>query len=220
MPDPVTVWWIDLRTEVDPGPLDPKECERAADFRDPVQRRRFVTAHVAVREILGMTTGRAPERIAMTRGRYGKPRLIQAGPPFSLSHSGDVALLAVGADREVGIDVEQVRPQFPARTFARRYFPPPEADFVGSSTARYATLWTRKEACVKVAGERLVRGLGLPVGDLREPIVGTGPRSAPGPFRCADLSAPEGFAAAVALAGTTEFAVRKQTWSARSRSHG
>ncbi|HVX44950.1 MAG TPA: 4'-phosphopantetheinyl transferase superfamily protein [Mycobacteriales bacterium] len=218
MTESVAVWRIDLRAEVGSGPLSREERERAGGFDDPAQRRRFTTAHVALREILGTTLGCDPGGIALSRGRYGKPRC--AGPPFNLSHSGEHALLAVGTIREVGIDLEQVRPRFPVEAFARRYFPATEADLVGADPARYAALWTRKEACVKVAGERLVRGLRLPVAELDAPITAADERTAPGPFHCADLVAPTGYAAAVAVAGAAGFTVRYRSWRGRSRSHG
>jgi len=59
--------------------------------------------------ILSQYLGEDPGRIALARSPAGKPRL--AGRPaerlrFNLSHSAGLTLIAVTAEREVGIDVE------------------------------------------------------------------------------------------------------------------
>ena len=90
-------------------------------------------------------------------GPYGKPEA--PGVFFSLSHSGEYALLAV-SDADVGADLERLRPA-PMRT-AGRVFAPEELDWLAAGEdgdARFFTLWTLKEALLKAAGRGLTQPL-------------------------------------------------------------
>ncbi|MFG3226579.1 4'-phosphopantetheinyl transferase family protein [Kitasatospora sp. NPDC048194] len=178
-------------------------------------RRRFVLAHAAVRIVLGERLGRPPDGLRLVRGRWGKPSVADAPwLHFSLSHSGDLALLAV-APRPVGVDVELVRPGLDADRLARRFFPHRERELVASGgRPAFARLWTRKEACVKAAGGRLTEGMVLPVAHAAAQATVRGPAGGPltGPWRVADLSLPEGYAGSVALLGDGPFAVSSAVW--------
>ena len=74
---------------------------------------RLAASPTALRRVLAVYLEEEPERIRLTEGEHGKPRL--AGPPgrlrFNLSHSGEVALVAVSGEFEVGADVERIRPK-------------------------------------------------------------------------------------------------------------
>ncbi|WP_240468143.1 4'-phosphopantetheinyl transferase family protein [Streptomyces dangxiongensis] len=194
--------------------LDEDERERARRGREPGMRRRFVVAHAAVRIILGARLGRAPASLCLTRGRWGKPRLAHVpGPHFSLSHSGELALLAL-APRPVGVDVELSRAGLDTMRLATRFFPAEECAWVARDGHRaFARLWTRKEACVKAAGGRLTQGMALPVArgagqrTVRDP---TGCLA--GPWRVQDVPLPGPYAGAVALLGDGPFSVSSRMW--------
>jgi len=109
------------------------------------------------------------EGAAIFRGEHGKPHFA---PPhdtlgFNWSHSGDVALLAVGrgpAGFSVGVDVEAVRPRARALELAQRFFAPGETACLRAlgESARlqgFLTLWTAKEAVLKAHGGGLSYGL-------------------------------------------------------------
>ncbi|NUS15709.1 MAG: 4'-phosphopantetheinyl transferase superfamily protein, partial [Streptomyces sp.] len=151
--------------------LDPDEQRRAAAYRSDDDRRRFVLAHGALRHIVAGQLGAPAREIRWARGPHGKPELAGpwCGAQANLSHSGEVAMVALTAYRPVGVDVQRVLPRLDAVAMARRYFPPREADFVASSpdaaarAARFARLWARKEALTKAHGGRLVQGLRVAV---------------------------------------------------------
>ncbi len=83
-------------------------------------------------------------------GEHGKPYL-PGGPPFSLSHGGNLAVLAV-ADAPVGVDVEPEDRPWPAAV-ARRVLSAGERDWLAAEGGgRFLFLWTRKEAALKCAG--------------------------------------------------------------------
>ncbi|MCW5253527.1 4'-phosphopantetheinyl transferase family protein [Streptomyces sp. SHP 1-2] len=202
------------------GVLDARERKRLAGLRDPVHRRRFAVSHARTRLVLGERLGVPPALVRLRFGPHGKP-FPDGGTGagrwhFSLSHSGDLAVLALCEGREVGVDVEEVRPERDAVRFAARWFPPDESAWVAGGeepdrVRRCLRLWTRKEACVKAAGGRLVRGLGLPVGTGPRPRVVHGPPGFPGTWTVADLPAGPAHVGAVALCDARPFRVRDRT---------
>ena len=95
----------------------------------------------------------------------GKPVLDRGGDcerlHFNLSHSGSVALCAI-ADREVGVDIEQVKHHGDIERVARHFFSRTEAETVCSlsgidRTRCFFRTWVRKEAYIKATGEGLAR---------------------------------------------------------------
>jgi len=165
-PDEVHVWGIELDP---PRPwvarlaatLAPDERERAGRFHNPADRRRFVVAHGAMRQLLGGYLGRNAGAVDFSCGRHGKPFVPGEPVRFNLSRSGERALVAVSLDREVGVDVERIRPMEDARGIAERFFSRAESlklqTVLGTPAADTAffTCWTRKEAFVKAIGEGL-----------------------------------------------------------------
>ncbi|MBZ3906736.1 4'-phosphopantetheinyl transferase family protein [Streptomyces griseiscabiei] len=191
------------------GLLSPCEAERGGRCRFAADRRRFVVAHAALRLILADRLDVPPEEVRLRRGRHGKPRLAGGSDlRFNLSHSGDLALVAVTRYDEVGVDVDRLRPGLPVEPLAERFFPASEARFVAEAAGpteragRFLRLWTRKEAVVKAAGGRLVQGLGLAVcgadGVVRDPS-----GQLRGAWSVLDLPVPDGHRAALAVAGPT-----------------
>ena len=142
--------------------LSSEEKARAAQFLCEEARRRFVVSHGATRRILSRYLDLRPEEMGFVTGERGKPHLVtSAGAPaicFSLSHSGEVALCAVAEGRELGVDIERIRPVSAWREIAARYFSPGEQRVLRSlaeDQAREAFFhgWTRKEAYSKTLGE-------------------------------------------------------------------
>ncbi|HET9152822.1 MAG TPA: hypothetical protein VFN85_01750 [Solirubrobacterales bacterium] len=114
--------------------LPPEERERAGRFLSEQAASRWVASRWALRRVLGEYLEVAPAAVGLEIADGGKPRLAGgAGPQFNLSHSQGLALVAV-AGREVGIDVERVRPKRPATFYAA---------------------WTRHEARLKCLGSGL-----------------------------------------------------------------
>lgn len=82
-------------------------------------------------------------------GPHGKP-CCPAGPCFSLSHSGEMVVLAVH-ESPVGIDTEDIRrPWLPA--VAQRVFTREEQAWLQERPEAFFYLWTRKEAVLKACG--------------------------------------------------------------------
>jgi 4'-phosphopantetheinyl transferase len=152
--------------------LSAEEIARANRFFFPRDRQCFIAARGILRTLLAGYLRLAPAHIDFTYRPQGKPYLLStpSAPPisFNISHSHGVALLAFSQSRELGIDVERIRPDIACDEIARRYFahreiaelhslPPaqrPEAFFL---------CWTRKEAYMKALGQ----GLQMPLTSFR-----------------------------------------------------
>jgi len=164
-------------TPLDAGPnevraamplLSNVELERASRFAFERDRRRFVVARAGLRQLLSVRLRIAPHAVQLVYGPRGKPALA---PPFAgsalqfnLSRCGDVAVYAFAYDREIGVDVEQVRvipdaDAIVAQMFSRRE----NADYFALAPRDrplgFFQCWTRKEAFIKALGEGLYHPL-------------------------------------------------------------
>jgi 4'-phosphopantetheinyl transferase len=122
------------------------ELSRSARLRFERDRRRFIVAHGVLRKLLGSYLGICPGELRFVRKEFGKPRLSPAFDGrlrFNLSHSADVALIAVARDAEVGVDVERIRAL-------------PE---LADDPQAFLDGWTRNEAYVKATGLGLANDL-------------------------------------------------------------
>ena len=152
--------------------LDDSERTQASAIASPAARARFIAVRAFVRTVLADALDAAPESLAFERGRRGKPRLVGGDLAFNLSHAADVAVLAVTRGAEVGVDVEALPRGTSYEHVSERCFAPAEARSVrdcdpAQRPRRFATLWTAKEAYLKLTGEGLSRGLGTFVVDVR-----------------------------------------------------
>ena len=163
-PPPFRVWKIalaDLPCADDIALLAPGEHAVAARFVFERDRRRYLAAHVALRKTLATCLGDRPENLRFESGGFGKPLLVHAAPcAFNLSRSGDVAVIAVAQDGQIGVDVELVRAVPDAMALAARNFSASEHEQLlalagPQRDAAFLRCWTRKEACLKAIGSGL-----------------------------------------------------------------
>lgn len=169
----VRTWCVDLdpseeRLALLRAHLDDEELARAARFLVPRVGRRFTAARGTLREILGDALGVRPAQVRFTYGEHGKPSV--PGLWFNLSHSGDRALVGL-ADRDLGVDLEEVRPNVEFRRLAVRFFSAPEREALeavpdAELPRAFFRLWTRKEAYLKACG----KGLALPLASFAVPM--------------------------------------------------
>jgi 4'-phosphopantetheinyl transferase len=142
------------------------ERARAARFVFDRDARRFVVAHAALRGVLGHYVQRPPASLVFTYGPRDKPALAapDGGLTFNLSHSGELAAIAVGWRCAIGVDVEQERPLPDLEDLAARSFAPAERRVLGAlpESERHPAFfrcWTRKEAFIKATGLGLAQPL-------------------------------------------------------------
>lgn len=154
-----------------------------------------------LRQMLARYLDQEPAEIELSVGEHGKPRLSGEQFHFNLSHSGALALIAVCEDREVGVDIEQIKPGRDVVALAERALPPADAAAVRETaeTEREAIFyqrWTRHEARLKCLGV----GLGSPL-----------PPGSP-PVTVETLEVGPEHAAAVAVRGTASLPLRCWTY--------
>jgi 4'-phosphopantetheinyl transferase len=142
----------------------------------------------ALRDILATYLETSPEAIRLVNGTHGKPELAGAELHFNLSHSGDVGLVAVAAEREVGIDVERIDARRDVLALAERALGAEGAAAVRAASeadraAVFHRAWARREAVAKCAGT----GLSTPPPDTPRQVIA--------------IEVGEDYAAALAVAG-------------------
>ena len=202
------------------------QAARAAASR----RREFVAGRRLLRTVLGAQLGCAPGAVPIVLGPSGKPMVGDAATGIdtaalhcSLSHAGDVLVVAVSRAGAVGVDVERVHRVRHREALTARFFALEEqAALAAVAEARraeaFTRCWTRKEAMVKAIGTGIAGGLttfAVPVEAapmvrlLRAPDGwdAPGPRAdadGVGPDRewvLRDLEVPPGYLASLALRG-------------------
>ena len=133
-------------------------------------------AHIALRGILSPLIHEAPESIRFEIAPTGKP--LHPKIFFSLSHSKNLALIAVSLIGSVGVDIEHIR-RIPSKLLiAKRFFAHNEYKRLeclpeSQQENAFFDLWTAKEALTKSKGSRLIDELSSEVlWDRVVPIVG------------------------------------------------
>ncbi len=141
--------------------LDEEERARAHRYHSPELRNWFIASHCFLRQALSQYLDTRPDEIRFRFLPRGKPELADNRHiRFNLSHTRDLAVVAVARDREVGVDVEDLRENLDMLGLARRYFSSVEAEWVESAPPEkraeaFFTCWTGKEAYVKGRGDGL-----------------------------------------------------------------
>jgi 4'-phosphopantetheinyl transferase len=140
------------------------ERERAERFKFERDRRRYLIAHASLHEILRRYLPIDSEPLSFDYGSNGKPKLSQAlaasGVQFNLSHSSELALLAVTQRDEVGVDIEYVKENFEFQDIAEKFFTAKEVATMRSLPVHlqrraFFKCWTSKEAFLKAKGTGL-----------------------------------------------------------------
>ena len=148
--------------------LTPDEVDRAERYRFPEDRERYIITRNVLRAILGRYLHQAPADIRFRYGPNGKPavnaRTGENGIHFNLSHSHNLALYAIACNRQVGIDVEYIRPIPEVRDIVERFFSEQEKAEFGAfapdeQLGAFFGWWTRKEAYAKARGPGLALAL-------------------------------------------------------------
>ena len=144
--------------------LSSAEQDRASKFKFETDRRRYTTSHAALRSILSKYVNDPARALQFAEGPYGKPKLAPSHATekieFNLSHSNELALIAVAQGREIGVDVEWVRANFAFDEVAQRFFTTKEVAALHAlpfhlQREAFYKCWTSKEAFLKAKGTGL-----------------------------------------------------------------
>ncbi|HRD69452.1 MAG TPA: 4'-phosphopantetheinyl transferase superfamily protein [Legionella sp.] len=150
--------------------LNTDERARGDRFYFQKHKRRFTTARATLRIILARYLNTAPERLEFTYNSKGKPFVVNSQKlQFNISHTGDLALLAIGKEYPMGVDIEL----YSARSYegiAKTLFSEQELhDFIKAPSslkpALFFHVWAQKEAFIKASG----LGLSYPTKEFNVP---------------------------------------------------
>jgi 4'-phosphopantetheinyl transferase len=182
-PDEVHLWRVDLEAIAGneahwTAIISDDERARGARFHFPIHRQYFIAGRAVLRRILAAYLSTDPKELTFSYSTKSKPALAGAHAnriSFNVSHSGEIALIAVTQNHQIGVDVELIRRDFDTAAIATRFFSEAEQEQLAAlpSERRHETFflcWTRKEAYIKATGE----GLSLP---LRQFDVSIAPHS-------------------------------------------
>lgn len=144
--------------------LDTGELSRAAAFKNPLLRRRFIAVRGALRSTLADYLQADPASLRFTGNAHGKPALLDQPLFFNISHTGDHLAIAVADQPRIGVDIEQIRARSGLADIAQRCFSTQEFSHWQSLPENlrltlFYRLWTKKEAFVKAVGRGLALGL-------------------------------------------------------------
>ncbi len=161
-------WLVDLSltpTDGELAILSAEERSRSARFVFERHRHHFLLAHAAMRTILAAELGVEPAELEFVSGAHGKPALPDhPGIVFNMSHSDQLALVAVARDlpegSEIGVDIEGLRDVSNLDDLAAVHFTALERAELArcepeSRHELFLSGWTRKEACLKAIGSGL-----------------------------------------------------------------
>jgi 4'-phosphopantetheinyl transferase len=221
-PDEIHIWFVPLnqnptRIPELKGILSAEERARADRFHFEKDRHQFIESRAALRHILSQYLKVEPESLTYSLTGHGKPGLSNSDVRFNLSRRDGLALIALAKGREIGVDVELVRPDLDLWEIAEVSFSEselktlravPQADQV----AGFYNCWTRKEAFIKAIGEGFSFPLkqfdvSLTPGDpakllaIRQDPISPEASAEADRWTLQEIPVPDGYAAALAFEG-------------------
>ncbi|MCF1449871.1 4'-phosphopantetheinyl transferase superfamily protein [Agrobacterium vitis] len=139
-------------------PLSIEERDRARRFWQVMDCNRSVMSWIVLRSIVGAMLNERPKNVNVVRALAGKPS-VQPGPGISISHTGNLAIVAFSSEMDIGVDVEQIKQDAALSATVMSTLSPPELAYFPSDRIAESEFllraWTRKEAAVKVLGSGL-----------------------------------------------------------------
>jgi len=147
--------------------LSEEEIARSNHYRYNRDRQMFITRRAILRQLLGRYCGLDPAEISYHISPTGKLTLESQPLSFNLSHSGNRMAFAFTLEKQVGVDIEQIRPMPDLIRLVETWFSPQEqASLLDLAPAfqleAFYHIWTQKEAYLKARGE----GLAIPLKDF------------------------------------------------------
>jgi len=141
--------------------LSEDEKEKSRKYRFIKDAQKYVVRRGIIRLLLSKYTGIAPKNLEYEYSKKGKPTLKTSRNSnkifFNLSYSGEALLVTIASEREVGIDVEQIKELPEEGLLAKKFFSAFEYKRYlhmkeQKDLKAFYKCWTCKEAYVKATG--------------------------------------------------------------------
>jgi 4'-phosphopantetheinyl transferase len=166
--DQVHVWYAATAEPLDPaaaarfrGWLSAEETARYQRFKFERDRQQYLWTHALGRSVLSRYVPVQPEEWQFSAGKFGRPEIespeLDKPLRFNLSRTRGMVACAVGWDRELGVDVENIERENLGLELISRYFARSEIEALNQLPAdqqrrRFFDYWTLKEAYLKARG--------------------------------------------------------------------
>lgn len=155
----VDIWQFPLKTEFSTASmfLDKEELARARRLHFPKHQRRFIVGRAMLRLILARYLDLKPTDLVFNYNKHGKPDVKNDQRlHFNLSHSKELALLAISRDYPVGVDIEFLSAR-PYEGIGAHIFSEQEHAYLANMPDTLKPLvffhmWAQKEALIKACG--------------------------------------------------------------------
>jgi 4'-phosphopantetheinyl transferase len=169
--DAIDIWRVDLATDksgLSEVHLSADELIRADRFAFPADQQRFTRSRSALRLILSRYLDCGAGELEFQYNEHGKPGLqfpLVKDPGFNLSHTNEVAIIAISGNRNVGVDVSALdrtaNGNLDWKPIAKRSFSILEQTAMSALSAlpdaaqerMFHQVWCQKEAYTKGIGE-------------------------------------------------------------------
>ncbi len=140
--------------------LSDDEKSRMDKYHFAVDKSRFLAARAALRQLISYYLDTSPEKIPFNYTEFGKPfiDIIDAPLKFNLSHANNCILIAITKNADIGIDVEEMKPEIDLLGVARLILNDNEYNKLQALREEervfaFYRAWTRKEAFIKAIGK-------------------------------------------------------------------
>ncbi len=143
------------------GDLSEAEIEAAHRFVFDRDRMLYAVSHVFLRRTLAQYLGGTPRSIPIVRQGNERPELAGRQLRFNLTHTAGLAVVAIAATADVGVDAERIDNRRETNVLAPVVFTAEEQGEWDGVAEGFFEHWTLKEAYIKA------RGLGLAL-DLQQ----------------------------------------------------
>lgn len=140
------------------GLVNSVEQAKANRYLQTADRQRYIIQHGLLRLLLGWYLTKPVFADVFAYGAHGKPYLADNDVQpcfFNLSNSAGEFIIALG-DKELGVDLEHLKPEFAYRDIVGQYFGTAEQQYIATvpnPPEAFFLLWTRKEALLKATGK-------------------------------------------------------------------
>lgn len=148
--------------------LSEDEQEHTEKLKIEDKRQQYIITRGSLRKYLGLLTETDPAVFKFKYLKHGKPVLEESSQyadiSFNVSHSNDIALIAISRKRNIGIDVEIINHETDHQALVTRFFSKAEQSEFNNCSAStkakaFCACWTRKEAFIKAIGDGVAYGL-------------------------------------------------------------
>ncbi len=144
--------------------LTAAEKERSERFKFYKHRKAFIASHSFLHTVLAYYIDTPADEIEFSYADHGKPYISAQqnaqNIQFNLSHSNNLAILAICKQHPVGVDIEYANRKNDWHGLSKRFFTENEQhNFFklpeNTQKDSFFKIWTRKEAHMKVTGQGL-----------------------------------------------------------------